>query len=71
MPRLCGSHYISNIVFFRNDIDLVGVRAGCTFTGFTGSKLDGESGVIRGGQTTDTWVVLERYLPKNYYKPPN
>ena len=52
---------ISNIAF-RNDIDLVGVRAGCTFTGFTGSQLDGESGVIRGGQATDTWVVLERFF---------
>ena len=55
---------ISNIAF-RNDIDVVGVRAGCTFTGFTGSQLDGESGVIRGGHATDTWVVLERYFLKN------
>ena len=47
---------------FRNDIDLVGVRAGCTFTGFTGSKFNGQSGVVRGGKASDTWVVLERYF---------
>jgi len=45
---------------YRNDIDLVGVRAGCTFTGFTGSKFNGESGQIRGGKTADNWIVLER-----------
>jgi len=45
---------------YRNDIDLVGVRAGCTFTGFTGSKFNGQSGVVRGGKASDTWVVLER-----------
>ena len=30
--------------------------------GFTGSKFNGESGVIRGGKISDTWVVLERYF---------
>jgi len=45
---------------YRNDIDLVGVRTGCTFTGFTGSKFNGQSGQIRGGKTADNWIVLER-----------
>ena len=61
-----GAHTVSQpcveISAFRNDIDLVGVRAGCTFTGFTGSKFNGQSGVVRGGKASDTWVVLERYF---------
>ena len=33
----------------RNDIEAVSVRAGCTFTGFDDSSLNGESMTVRAG----------------------
>ena len=56
-PRVCVWDFA-----FGNNIDLVGVCRGCTFTGFTGSNFNGESELVRGGQLTDTWVVLGRSL---------
>ena len=40
-----------NILFllFRNDIESVSVRAGCTFVGFDDSSLNGQSMTIRAG----------------------
>ena len=40
-----------NILFllFRNDIESVSVRAGCTFVGFDDSSLNGRSMTIRAG----------------------
>jgi len=43
---------------YRNDADLVGVRNGCTFTGFTGDNFDGDSFVLTGG-AHDRWVLFE------------
>ena len=40
-PRVCVWDFA-----FRNDIDLVGVRRGCT-----GSNFNGESGLVRGGRS--------------------
>ena len=34
---------------FRNDADIVAVRNGCTFTGWTGSGYDGETFTVTGG----------------------
>ena len=33
----------------RNDADLVGVRSGCSFTGWTGSSFDGDSFSLTAG----------------------
>jgi len=44
---------------YRNDMDTVGVRAGCTFTGFSGSHYNGNSVMVRGEQW-DRWVVFSR-----------
>ena len=44
----------------RNDMDLVGVRAGCIFQGFSGSQFNGNSVAVRGEQW-DRWVVFSRY----------
>jgi len=35
--------------WYRNDIEAVSVRAGCTFTGFDDSSLNGESMTVRAG----------------------
>ena len=39
----------------RNDADLVGVRSGCSFTGWTGSSFDGDSFSLTAGMS-DRWV---------------
>ena len=35
----------------RNDADTIGVRSGCTFTGFTGTSFDGDQMVATAGTT--------------------
>jgi len=42
---------------FRNDMDTVGVRQGCTFTGYSGSNYNGNAGVITAEQW-DKWIVF-------------
>jgi len=42
---------------YRNDADLVGVRNGCTFTGFSGDNFDGDSFVLTAG-AHDRWVLF-------------
>ena len=42
----------------RNDADTVGVKRGCTFTGFTGSNFDGEQIVVTAG-IRDRWQAIE------------
>jgi hypothetical protein len=44
----------------RNDMDLVGVRAGCSFTGFAGSSFNGEKVTVRAPHTSERWVVFLR-----------
>ena len=35
------------IITIRNDIDVIGVRAGCTFTGYSDSSFNGQRMTIR------------------------
>jgi len=51
--------YFSSDWSYRNDADVVGVRHGCTFTGFTGGSFDGDSFSLSAGDT-DRWAVFER-----------
>jgi len=50
--------YFSSDWKYRNDIDTIGLRNGCTFTGFTGSSFDGNQMVLTAG-VTDRWLVLK------------
>ena len=45
------------LYWYRNDIESVSVRKGCTFTGFDDSSLNGGSFTIRSGSGADTSVV--------------
>jgi len=42
---------------YRNDADLVAVRAGCTFTAWTEVAFDGEKMTLVAG-SRDRWVLL-------------
>merc|ERR1712032_659336 len=44
--------------WYRNDIESVSVRKGCTFTGFDDRSLNGGSFTIRSGSSKDTHVTL-------------
>jgi len=44
---------------YRNDMDLIAVRAGCTFTGYTDSDFNGFSQHVTATKW-DRWVVFER-----------
>ena len=46
-------------------MDVVGVRAGCTFTGFSGSAFDGNSVMVRAEQS-DHWVVFDSFFLSIY-----
>ena len=56
------------MVLIRNDMDTVGVRAGCTFTGFSGSAFNGNSVMVRAEQW-DHWVVFSRYISAHLRYP--
>jgi len=43
---------------YRNDIDLIGLRAGCTFTGYSDSSFNGQRMTMRAQQGFDRWEVL-------------
>ena len=47
-------------VLLRNDADIVAVRRGCMFTGWTGVSYDGEKIVVDAWQE-DYWVVFARW----------
>jgi len=51
--------YFSADLKYRNDVDTIGVRSGCTFTGFTGSGFDGNRMVLTAGNS-DRWVVIQK-----------
>jgi len=51
--------YWSSDYGYRNDMDLIGVRAGCTFTGFAGNGFTGSRATVRAEQW-DRWVVFAR-----------
>ena len=58
----------SSLLFLisRNDADIVAVRQGCKFTGWTGVSYDGEKIVVDAWQN-DFWVVFARYVPDLSY----
>jgi len=49
--------FFSSFYTYRNDIDTVGVRAGCILTAFEDSSFNGDQVTVRAG-STDKWVVL-------------
>jgi len=49
--------FFSSFYTYRNDIDTVGVRAGCILTAFEDSSFNGDQVTVRAG-STDRWVVL-------------
>ena len=61
------SLFSSSLLFLisRNDADIVAVRQGCKFTGWTGVSYDGEKIVVDAWQN-DFWVVFARYVPVSY-----
>jgi len=52
-------YYWSSDWKYRNDVDTIGVRFGCTFTGFTSTGFSGNKMIISTG-STDRWVTLEK-----------
>jgi len=51
--------YFSSYWKYRNDIDLIGVRAGCTLTGFSDTNYSGKRGTFRADATDRWWVLAE------------
>jgi len=49
--------FFSSFYTYRNDIDTVGVRAGCALTAFEDSSFNGDQVTIR-AEGVDRWVVL-------------
>jgi len=49
--------WFSSYFSYRNDMDTVGVRAGCTFTGYSDSKFNGDRIDIK-ADSYDRWVVF-------------
>jgi len=49
--------FFSSFYTYRNDIDTVGVRAGCVLTAFEDSSFNGDQVTIR-ADSGDRWVVL-------------
>jgi len=52
--------YFSSYWKYRNDIDLIGVRAGCTLTAFSDTGYSGKRGTFR-AEANDRWWVLKEY----------
>jgi len=50
-------NYWSSDWKYRNDADILGVRSGCSFTGWTGSSFDGDNFSLTAGMS-DRWVVF-------------
>merc|ERR1712130_166638 len=50
--------FFSSFYTYRNDIDTVGVRAGCALTAFEDSSFNGDQVTIRADAGGDRWVVL-------------
>jgi len=58
--------YWSSDFKYRNDADIVAVRNGCTFTGWTGSGYDGETFTVTAGPgLMDRWIVFSK---SSHYK---
>lgn len=57
--------YWSSYWKYRNDADLVGVRYGCTFTGFSSSNFDGEKIILAAG-TSSRWTKMSSSYETKY-----
>ena len=51
--------YFSSYWKYRNDIDLIGVKAGCTLTGFSDTGFSGNRGTFRADASDQWWVLAE------------
>jgi len=51
--------YFSSYWKYRNDIDLVGVKAGCTLTAFSSTGFSGKRGTFRADSTDGWWRLKE------------
>lgn len=52
--------YFSSYWKYRNDIDLIGVKAGCTLTAFSSTGFSGQRGTFR-ADANDRWWRLNEY----------
>ena len=52
--------YFSSYWKYRNDIDVLGVRAGCFITAFSSTGFTGKSETFK-AEFTDQWIVLSEY----------
>ena len=53
--------YFSSYWKYRNDIDLLGVKAGCSITAFSNTEFIGKSEIFR-AESIDQWWVLSEHL---------
>jgi len=53
--------YFSSYWKYRNDIDLIGVKAGCTLTGYSDTGYSGRKGTFKAPENSEFWWVLEDY----------
>ena len=51
--------YFSSYWKYRNDIDLIGVKAGCTLTAFSSTGFSGQRGTLRADARDQWWVLAE------------
>eukprot|EP00092_Neocalanus_flemingeri_P055762 GFUD01065977.1.p1 GENE.GFUD01065977.1~~GFUD01065977.1.p1 ORF type:complete len:134 (+),score=16.43 GFUD01065977.1:60-461(+) len=54
----CWALKLHSHIYLRNDMDTVGIRAGCTLLLFSNSDFNGNSVSINAYATNDRWVVL-------------
>jgi len=51
-------YYFSSDWKYRNDVDTIGLRSGCTFHGFTSTGFSGDKMTFTANET-DKWLVLD------------
>jgi len=53
--------YFSSYWKYRNDIDLIGVQAGCTLTAFSDTNYQGRKGTFKAPDSSEFWWDLSEY----------
>jgi len=53
--------YFSDYYKYRNDIETIGVKAGCTLTAFSNTGFSNQRGTLRADDMSDRWWVLRDY----------
>jgi len=53
--------YFSSYWKYRNDIDLIGVQAGCTLTAFSNTNYQGQKGTFKAPDSSEFWWDLSEY----------